>query len=160
MGEREYGAAVKVYALYGALFNEVVREFSEGKALTLHKNTHEYIGLKTGKQLKEQMGVKVDDLETLASILQKGNQGIGIECQMVKSDDSLLLHNLRCPMYDGYRFGGLSDDVAEMLCQVGAPAKLWTTLKALNPGVEYSLNHYRDQPEERCIEEVKLPQLP
>ena len=157
MGEQEYSAATKVFALYGALFNEVVKEVWEGKALTLHKNAHERIGVKTGIKIREQMGDIEYDLETLTKVLQKGNQGIGIDCQMVKGPDSLLLRNLRCPMYDGYRIGGLDDGMAETLCQVGAPAKLWTTLKQLNPGVEYKLNHYRAKPEERCEEEIKLP---
>ena len=156
MGEQEYGAAAKVYALYGALFNEIVKEIGEGKALALHKNAHEYIGLKTGKQLRERMGNIPCDLETLTKVLQKGNQSIGIDCQMVIGSDSLLLRNLRCPMYDGYRNGGLDDRLAETLCQVGAPAKLWTTLKMLNPDVVYKLNHYRDKPDERCEEEIKL----
>jgi hypothetical protein len=156
-GEVEFNTATKVYALYGALFNEIAKELGDVKALALHKNAHEYIGLKTGKQIREQMGDIDFDIETLTKILQKGNQSIGIDCQMVKSTDSLLLRNLRCPMYDGYRNGGLDDRMAEMLCQVGAPAKLWTTLKQLNPNVMYSLNHYRDVPDERCEEEVKLP---
>ena len=157
MGEQEYSAATKVFALYGALFNEIVKEVGEGKALTLHKNAHEHIGVKTGIQIRENMGDIEYDLETLTKVLQKGNQGIGIDCQMVKGPDSLLLRNLRCPMYDGYRMGGLDNGMAETLCQVGAPAKLWTTLKQLNPGVEYKLNHYRAKPEERCEEEIKLP---
>ena len=157
MVEDSYEAAVKVYALYGVLFNEIVKELGEGKALNLHRNTHEYIGLKTGKQIREQMGDIDYDLETLSKVLQKGNQSIGIDCQMVKSTDTILLRNLRCPMYDSYRLGGLDDRMAEMLCQVGAPAKLWTTLKQLNPDVVYNLNHYRDVPDERCEEEVKLP---
>ena len=101
MGEQEYSAATKVYALYGALFNEIAGEIGEGKALALHKKAHERIGLKTGIQLREQMGDIDYDLETLTKVLQKGNQGIGIDCQMVKGSDSLLLRNLRCPMYDG-----------------------------------------------------------
>jgi hypothetical protein len=157
VGEVEYNTATKVFALYGALFNEIAKELGEVKALTLHRNAHEYIGLKTGKQIREQMGDIEYDLETLTKILQKGNQSIGIECQMVKGADSLLLRNLRCPMYDGYRMGGLGDRMAEMLCHVGAPAKLWTTLKQLNPDIIYSLNHYRDASDERCEEEVKLP---
>ena len=160
MGEIEYSAAVKVFALYGALFNEVMKEIGEGKALTFHKKAHEYIGLKTGKRLKKQIGDNDVSLETLTKVLQKGNQGIGIECQMIEGDDSLLLRNLRCPMYDGYRDGGLDDRVAELLCQVGAPAKLWTTLKVLNPDVGYNLNHYRESPEERCEEEIKLASNP
>ena len=156
MGEQEYSAAAKVYALYGALFNEIAKEIGEIKALDLHKNAHEYIGLKTGKQIREKMGDIPYDLETLTKVLQMGNQSIGIDCQMVKGFDSLLLRNLRCPMYDGYRDGGVDDRLAETLCQVGAPAKLWTTLKMLNPDVVYKINHYRDKPDERCEEEIKL----
>ena len=155
MGETEYNATVKVFALYGALFNEIVKDLGEGKALTFHKNAHEYMGLKTGNMLKKQIENDVN-LETLTQVLRKGNQSIGIDCQMIEKDDSLLLRNLRCPMYDGYRDGGLSDRMAELLCQVGAPAKLWTTLKVLNPNVVYNLNHYRNKPEERCEEEIKL----
>ena len=157
VGEVEHSTATKIYALYGALFKEITQELGEAKALTLHKNAHEYVGLKTGKQIREQMGDIVYDLETLTKVLRKGNQSIGIDCQMVKSADSLLLRNLRCPLYDGYRLGGLDDRLAKLLCQVGAPAKLWTTLKQLNPAVIYKLNHYRDIPNERCEEEVKLP---
>jgi hypothetical protein len=157
VGEVEHSTATKVYALYGALFNEIAKELGEGKALAFHKNAHEYVGLKTGKQIREQMGDIDYDLETLTKILQKGNSSIGIDCQMVTSEDTLLLRNLRCPMYDGYQLGGLDDRLAEMLCQVGAPAKLWTTLRQLNPDVIYSLNQYRDTPNERCEEEVKLP---
>jgi len=155
-GEEAYNAAVKVYALYGALFNEIVKEVGKEKALALHKNAHEYIGLKTGQKLREQMGDIEYDLKTLATILRKGNMSIGIDCQMVETPNSLLLKNSRCPMYDGYRMGGLGDNTTKTLCQVGAPAKLWTTLKQLNPAVIYILNHYRAKPDERCEEEVKL----
>ena len=156
VGETEYSAAAKVYALYGALFNEVVKELGEGKALALHRNAHEIIGLKTGRRLREQMDEIEYDLETLTKVLQKGNQSIGIDCQMVVDADSLLLRNLRCPMYDGYRDGGLDDRMAETLCQIGAPAKLWTTLKQLNPDIVYKLKHYRDEPDERCEGEIRL----
>jgi len=35
MGEVEYSTATKVYALYGALFNEVVKEVGEGIVIYL-----------------------------------------------------------------------------------------------------------------------------
>ena len=102
------------------------------------------------------MGDVEYDIKALVTILKKGNMSIGIDCQMVETPNSLLLKNSRCPMYDGYRMGGLDDKTAETLCQVGAPAKLWTTLKQLNPAVIYTLNYYRAKPDERCEEEVKL----
>ena len=156
MGEESYSVAVKVYSLYGAFFNEVAKELGEQEALALHRRAHELMGVATGKKLREQMGNIKYDLKALAEILRKSNVGIGIDSQMVEGPGSLLLRNARCPMYDGYRMGGLDDDDAEALCQFGAPAKLGSTLKELNPNVSYRLTHYRDKPTERCEEEIRL----
>jgi len=59
-----------------------------------------------------------------------------------------------CPMYDGYRIGGLDDDTAEALCQRGATAKLGTMLRYLNPKLVYKLTSYRSKPDEACIEDI------
>jgi hypothetical protein len=143
LGEESYSAAVKVYSLYGAFFNEVARELGEKKALALHRRAHELMGIQTGRKLKEQIGSIKYDLKALAEILRKSNLGIGIDSQMAERPGSLLLRNARCPMYDRYRMGGLGDEVAEALCQIGAPAKLGSTLKELNPSVSYRLTQYR-----------------
>ena len=156
MGEESYSVAVKVYSLYGAFFNEVAKELGEKKALALHQKAHELMGIETGRKPREQMGNIKYDLKALAEILRKSNVGIGIDSQMVEGPGSLMLRNARCPMYDGYRRGGLGDEAAEALCQVGAPAKLGSTLKELNPSVSYRLTHYRQKPTERCEEEIRL----
>jgi len=156
LSQEFYDVAVKIYALYGAFFNKVARELGQQKALVLHQEAHEIMGVETGKKLKEQMGDREYDLKTLAEILRKSNMSIGIDSQMVEGLDSLLLRNARCPMYDGYRMGGVDDGTAEALCQVGAPAKLGSTLKELNPKISYRLIHYRDRPTNRCEEEVSL----
>jgi len=156
LGQESHGVAVKVYSLYGAFFNEVAKELGEQKALALHRKAHELMGIATGRKLSEQMGDIKYDLKALAEILRKSNVGIGIDSQMAEGPSSLLLRNARCPMYDGYRMGGLGDEAAEALCQVGAPAKLGSTLKELNPNVSYRLTHYRRNPTERCEEEIRL----
>lgn len=156
LAEVSYNIAVKVYALYGAFFNEVAKELGKQKTLALHRRAHELMGVETGKKVREQMGDIKYDLKTVAEILKKSNVSIGIDSQMTEGPGSLLLRNARCPMYDGYRMGGLDDDAAEALCQVGAPAKLGSTLKELNPNVSYRLTHYRDKPTERCEEEIRL----
>jgi len=157
LSEESYSIAVKVYALYGAFFNEVVKELGKQKALALHQRTYELMGVETGKKLRKQMGDIEYDLRTLAEILRKSNVSLGIDSEMVERPGSLLLSNARCPMYDGYRIGGLDDDTAKALCQVGAPAKLGSTLRELNPKVSYRLIRYRDGPADRCEEEVRLP---
>ncbi len=57
-------------------------------------------------------------------------------------------------MYDGYRMGGLSDEIAEALCQTGAAAKLGTMLHQLDPAIAYRLKHYRSEPDDVCEEEI------
>jgi hypothetical protein len=156
LGQESYSVAVKVYSLYGAFFNEVAKELGEKKALALHERVHDRMGAETGRKLREEMGIIKYDLKALAEILRKSNVGIGIDSQLVEGPSSLLLRNARCPMYDGYRMGGLSDEAAEALCQVGAPAKLGSTLKELNPNVSYRLTRYRQKPTERCEEEIRL----
>jgi len=155
-GKEAYNAAVKVYALYGAFFMEVAREFGKEKAFALHRKAHELMGVKTGRMIKEQMVGAEFDLQTLGTVLRSGNMSVGIDCELVEAPGSLLLRNSRCPIYDGYRMGGLDDDTAETLCRVGAPAKLGFTMKQLNQDVVYQLKRYRDKPDERCEEEIKL----
>jgi len=88
-----YNAAVQVYALYGAFFMEVAREFGKDKAVALHRNAHELMGIKTGRMIKEQMGSIRCDLKTLAEILRKSNVSIGIDSQMVEGLGSLRRSN-------------------------------------------------------------------
>ena len=89
--------------------------------------------------------------------------GFKLKCPMsgCPKHTKLLLH--RCdsrstnPMaHDGYRTGGLDDDMAETLCHVGAPAKLGSTLRQLNQDAVYHLKYYRNKPNEKCEEEIKL----
>jgi hypothetical protein len=155
-GEQAYNAAVKVYALYGAFFKGVAQELGKEKAVALHRKAHELMGIKIGRMIKEQMVDAEFDLKTLAIVLRNANMSIGIECEMVGTPGSLLLRNSRCPMYDGYRTGGLDDDMAETLCHVGAPAKLGSTLRQLNQDAVYQLKYYRNKPNEKCEEEIKL----
>lgn len=155
-GQEAYNAAVKVYALYGAFFMEVARQFGKEKTVALHRKAHELMGIKTGRMIKKQMANAKFDLQAMATVLRNANMSIGIDYEMVEAPGSLLLRNSRCPMYDGYRMGGLDDDTAEILCRVGAPAKLGSTLRQLNPDTVYQLRHYRDKPDDRCEEEIKL----
>jgi hypothetical protein len=87
-------------------------------------------------------------------VLRESNLSIGIESELAQaSATSALLRNSRCPMYDGYRSGGLDDQTAEALCQKGAAAKLGTMLRTLDPRIVYRLTRYRARPDEPCEEE-------
>ena len=149
--------ATKLYGLYGAFFKVVSAELGVEKALDLHAKAHGEQGLAAGKLLKEKIGEESPDLQKLGAILKESNLSIGIDCNLDQATPGKLTFiNFRCPMYDGYRIGGLDDETAEALCQRGAAAKLGTMLRHLNPNLEYQLTRYRPAPEEPCIEEIMM----
>jgi len=153
--EQIFQATRKVYALYGAFFKAVAQELGMEKTLALHVRAHEEQGVTSAKSLKEKMGDEKFDLQKLGSVLQQSNLSVGIASELAHAtSESALFSNSRCPMYDGYRMGGLNDETAEALCQKGAPAKLGAMLKQIDPGITYRLKHYRTKPEEACEEEI------
>jgi hypothetical protein len=157
--EEVYQATKKVFGLYGALFDLVAREVGMEKALALHVEAHERLGITAGKLIQEKLGKEKPDLQRLGGILQESNLSIGIESELAGvTPTSIVFRNLRCPLYDGYRMGGLDDKKAETLCQRGAPAKLGSTLKYLNPEIKYSLRYYRMNCDEPCEEVIGLAQ--
>jgi hypothetical protein len=152
--EEIYEATKRVYALYGAFFGAVAREVGAERALALHAQAHEEQGLASGKLLKQKLGER-PDIGALGAVLRASNLSIGIDCELAAADaSSALFSNSQCPMYDGYRMGGLDDETAEALCQSGAAAKLGTMLTQLDPSIAYHLRHYRAQPDEPCEEEI------
>ncbi len=153
--EQVFTATRKIYALYAAFFKAVAQEIGMEKALALHASAHEEQGIASGKLIRDKIGSEPFDLEKLGSILQQSNLSIGINCQMAQATASCaLFKNAQCPMYDGYRMGGLDDETAEELCQRGAPAKLGTMLRQIDPRIKYHLKYYRRKPDEACEEEI------
>ena len=152
--EEIYEATKRVYALYGAFFGAVAREVGNERALALHAQAHEEQGLASGDMLKQKIGER-PDIETLGAVLRASNLSIGIDSQLAAANSSSALFcNWQCPMYDGYRMGGLDDETAEALCQRGAAAKLGTMLKQLDPDIVYHLKRYRSKPDDTCEEEI------
>ncbi|MFC1886387.1 hypothetical protein ACFLZM_04960 [Thermodesulfobacteriota bacterium] len=155
--DQVFEATKKIFGLYGSFFKTVVQEVGMEKALALHAQAHEEQGIAAGKMLKEKMGEGAIDFQKLGSVLQESNLSIGIDSVLDNANStSALFKNYQCPMYDGYRMGGLDDETAEALCQKGAAAKLGTMLKYLNPNIHYNLKYYRVKPDEACEEEISM----
>ena len=152
-----FEATKKVYGLYGAFFKVVADELGMEKALEMHTKAHEDQGLIAGKMLKGKFVNEIPDLQKLGEVLKESNLSIGIDCDLDQTTNTLLsFKNYRCPMFDGYRAGGLDNKTAESLCQEGATAKLGTMLRHLNPKLEYKLTKYRSEPDDPCIEEISM----
>lgn len=153
--DQVFVATRKVYALYAAFFKAVAQELGMEKALALHASAHEEQGIASAKLIKDKIGGAPFDIEKLGTILQQSNLSIGINSALAEvTASSALFKNSQCPMYDGYRMGGLNDETAEALCQKGAAAKLGTMLKQIDPRITYRLKYYRLKPNEACEEEI------
>ena len=152
-----FKVATKLFGQYGAFFKVVAQEVGMEKALDLHVKAHEDQGIASGKMLKETIDNEKADIQKISSILRESNLSIGIDSNLEQSNSTLaLFKNFRCPMYDGYRAGWLDDETAEALCQKGAPAKLGTMLKQIDPNITYKLKSYRSKPDEACEEEISI----
>ena len=125
--------------------------------MEMHAKAHEDQGLIDGEMSKDKFGDKIPDLQKLGAVLKESNLSIGIDCNLDQTTGTLLsFKNYRCPMYDGYRAGGLDNETAKALCQEGAAAKLGTMLRYLNPKLEYKLTKYRTEPNDLCIEDISI----
>ena len=153
--EQVFIATRKVFALYAAFFKAVAQEIGMEKALALHASAHEEQGMASAKLIRDKVGDAPLDIQKLGSILQQSNLSIGIQSELAQTTaSSALFKNSQCPIYDGYRMGGLNDETAEELCQIGAAAKLGTMLKQIDPRITYRLKHYRLKSDEVCEEEI------
>jgi hypothetical protein len=118
---------------------------------------HETLGVKAGKGLVEVAGTAGCGIDRLGGVLRESNLSIGIDSQLKHADTGVaVFHNLQCPLYEGYRMGGLDEATAEALCQRGAPAKLGATLRQLNPRLTHRITRYRTRPDEPCEEQITL----
>lgn len=107
--------------------------------------------------IRNKSGKEIPGLQSLGNILRESNLSIGIESEVAETNPTaIVFRNLQCPLYDGYRLGGLDDKSAETMCRWGAPAKLGSTLTYLNPDTNYNLQHYRSKPDEPCEEVIEL----
>ena len=155
--EEIYQATKKIFALYGAFYGLVVQQIGTEKALYLHAKAHEQLGITAAKMIRDKLGKEIPGLQSLGNILRESNLSIGIKSEVAETNPtSIVFRNLQCPLYDGYRLGGLDDKSAETMCRWGAPAKLGSTLTYLNPETNYNLQHYRRKPDEPCEEVIEL----
>lgn len=114
--EQTFIATRKVFALYAAFFKAVAQEIGVEKALALHASAHAEQGIASAKPILDKIADAPLDIQKLGSILPQSNLSLGIHSDLAQVTASwALFKNSQCPMYDGYRMGGLDDATAEEL---------------------------------------------
>ncbi len=119
--EDTFNVAKNVFSQYGVFFNNVAEEIGGDQALDIHTKTCDMMGTQMGQMMKEQMGIKELDAKNAAVMTRSVVSQFGIsKVDAEETPSSVLIKVHGCPLYEGYRAGGLDDETIEGMCRKGS----------------------------------------
>jgi hypothetical protein len=156
--EDTFNGSKNALTTFFAYFNAVAQEIGMERALALHTKMAEVRGANMGKMLKEQSALEEFDPKAAASLARNSiEKGYGISSEVIEeSPQSVVFKVGRCPLYEAAQELGLDAEVIETLCRAGALRFMYTTVKQLNPNLNYKLRKFRSAADDFCEEEIVL----
>ena len=155
--EDTFNGAKNESSFFYAYFNAVAQEIGMERALALATKTFESMGTKLGKMIKEQAGVEEFDPKAAALQVINFAKGIGTILELIEeSPQKVVIKCGRCPSYEAAQEVGLDAETMETLCRASALRILDTTVKQLNPDLNYKLTKFRSAADDFCEEEIVL----
>ncbi len=155
--EDTFNGAKNAFTSFFAYLNVVALEIGMERAVALQTKTFESMGAKSGKMMKEQSGV--EEFDPKAAALQVINMaaGLGNILEVIEeSPQKVVIKCGRCPSYEAAQEVGLDAETMETLCRASALRILDTTVKQLNPDLNYKLTKFRSSADDFCEEEIVL----
>lgn len=151
MGDEQYNTAVMVMGLYGGLLQEVVKEYGWEKALKMHGNLGFPMGASMAEEVKKAAGGKKPDVKLLEVANSQMEAAFGATFKVSKTDNSVKYEISKCPMYDGLRASGFSNDQIHKMC-LAMSSREYEGVKSVLPNVSGSAKP-RTKPDGICVEE-------
>ena len=155
--EDTFNGAKNAQTFFYAYFNAVAQEIGMERALALNTKMAEVMGANMGKMIKEQ--ADVEEFDPKAAALQVINmaEGLGNILEVIEeSPQKVVIKCGRCPSYEAAQEVGLDAEAIEAICRAGALRFLDTTVKQLNPDLNYRLTKFRSAADDFCEEEIVL----
>jgi hypothetical protein len=146
--EEVFDAYKNGFSTYGNFFKAVAKEIGMERALELHGIGYE----EYGPILDEWF--RTLSLEELGANIGEMYSSIGLNPKISQTSDSVIATNHRCPEYEGYKEAGLDHETISKicLCSVGSAN---ASLQKLGGNGGISINKYRSDSDDFCIEEFK-----
>jgi hypothetical protein len=104
---------------------------------------------------KEQAGVEQVDAQTAYALLESVMTTFGMDPTVTETSPQKVTFNTGpCPIYQAGLAMGMSPAEIEASCRSDAIVFMNAAAKQLNPDLTYSLQAFRANPEEGCIEQI------
>lgn len=155
--EDTFNGAKNASTFFYAYFNMVAQEISKERAVALHTKMAEVMGAKTGKMMKEQAGAEELDAKAAALLVINSIEGLGIRSEVIEESPQKVLYKCgRCPFYEAAQIVGMDAETIEAGCRAGGIRSMDTTVKQLNPDLNYKLTKFRSSADDFCEEVIVL----
>jgi len=152
--EDVYNASKGSFGMYGGLFKDVAEEVGMEKALELHARRGDDFGIGLCEMLKQKLGDKDLDIETLNSVMQPVMDSFGIDAEINLSPHAMSVKITDCPIYDGCKEAGIDHETIEKMCHIMAGQE-YAKLNEYFPNFNASIQ-FKDSPEGYCLEKYTL----
>jgi hypothetical protein len=146
--EEVFEASKNGFSTYGKFFKAVAKEIGMERALELHGSGYEDYGPVLDPWFRtlslEELGANIGGMLT----------SLGYYFKISQTSDSVIVTNHRCPEYEGYKEAGLDHETIKKLC-LRSVESIDASLQKLGANGGISINKYRSDSDDYCIEEFK-----
>ena len=146
--EDVFDASKDGFSTYGKFFKVVAKEIGMDRALELHGIGYEDYG-----PVFDEM-FKTLSLEELSTNIGGMLTSMGMDSKISQTSDRVIATAHRCPEYDGFKEAGLDHETIKKLCLCSV-GSINASLQKLGGNGGLSINKYRSDSDDYCIEEFK-----
>jgi len=148
ISEEVFDAAKGGYSAMGKFFQAVAEEIGMKRALELWGSSYEHYGPILDEMFRTQ------SLEEFGVNMGVMMISLGLDSKISRTSNSVLATTRRCPEYDGYKEAGLDHEAIKKLC-LCTVGSIDASLQKLGANGGMSINKYRSDSDDFCIEEFK-----
>jgi len=152
--EEIYSAVVSTASMYAGLFKDVLALVGPEKAFALNWKQGEVSGNGLAGMLREKLGNKKLEAETIVAVRKLMFDGMGFEWGVDVSPKSVRFKITKCPFYDGFRAAGMDEQTLRKMCETMGGGE-YSALKKHYPNIDVA-NEIRSSAKATCIEEFKI----
>ena len=146
--EEVFDASKNGFSTYGKFFKAVAKDIEMERALELHEIGYEDYG-----PVFDEM-FKTLSLEELSTNIGGMLTSMGLDTKISQTSDSVIATTHRCPEYEGFKEAGLDHETIKKLCLCSV-GSINASLQKLGAYGGISINKYRSDSDDYCIEEFK-----
>ena len=146
--EEVFDASKNGFSTYGKFFKAVAKEIGMERSLELHGSGYEDYG-----PVFDEM-FKTLSLEELSANVGGMLTSLGYDVKISQTSNSVIATTHRCPEYEGFKEAGLDHETIKKLC-LRSIGSIDASLQKLGANGGISINKYRSNNDDYCIEEFK-----